>query len=187
MQIFKVIGLLTAFAGVGAQAQVTNVITDGNLAVTNEFACIPLADAQPQYTPPDFMRAVVICANDGDYETGVSLFGAALFYGMQDGDRVSDRTAPQGLDVLIGQMFGQMTPIQKDLFKQSFDSLLDTQSSIHTTFCADMKQLGKPDYFPRYMVQHGMDAVMGRVDAPLVEGFPEERNWADILLQNGCL
>ncbi len=186
MQSFKVALLLVVFVGVRAEAQVTNIVTEGNLAVTNEFGCISLAEAKASYTPPDFMRAVLICVNEGDYDAGINLFGAALFYGMQDRDRVSDRTAPQGLTVLINQTVRQMTPAQRAMFKLSIDSLMDQQSEIHADFCSDIKQLGKPDYFPRYMVQHGMAAVMGRTDAPLINGFPADANWADILQTNGC-
>ncbi len=187
MQGFKIALCVAAFFGVRAEAQVTNIVTEGNLEVTHEFGCMPLSEAKASYTPPDFLRAMLICANDGDYDTGISLFGAALFYGMHDRDRVADPTARQGLTVLIDQTLTQMSPTQKDLFKQSFDTLTDTQSDIHTAFCRDIKRLGKPDYFPRYMVQHGMAAVMGRTDAPLIEDFPEDENWADILRQNGCV
>ena len=186
MQVFKVVVCLAAVIGGSAMAQVTNIITEGNLAVTHEFGCIPLADAQPVYTPPDFMRATLICINEGDFDTGTSLFGAALFYGMQDRDRVSDRSAPQGLTVLIRQTVSQIPPNQRAQFKQSLDSLRDKQSEIHAAFCRDIKQLGKPEYFPRYMVQHGMQAVLGTSENPLIEGFPADANWSDILSTNEC-
>lgn len=178
--VFFLLALQSAFA------QITNMTTEGNLAVSNEFGCIALSEAKPSYTPPDFTRAVSICAREAAYGRGAELFGAAIMYGMQDGDRVSDRTAPQGLIVLINEMMAQLSDGERSQLKQAFDTLLDETTPAHAAFCEGMNKLGKPDYFPRYMVQHGMQAFLGNGEEPLIPGFPADENWADIRLKNGC-
>ena len=168
-------------------AQVTNLSADGNLAVTNEFGCIPLSEVKSSYTPPDFTRAITICAESQEYPRAADFLGLAIMYGMQDRDRVSDDTARQGLDVLFQNLMVQLSPEQRAGLIYAFDNVLKVNSPAHVSFCDVVTQLGKPNYYPMYMVQHGIKAFTNRSDRPLIQDFPAERNWADILVQNGCL
>jgi len=45
-------------------------------------------------------------------------------------------------------------------------------------YCTRVRKIGPPDYYPRYMVQHGMRAFTGRKSPRgLVRNFNAEKAW----------
>ncbi len=172
---------LAMLIGQAASAQVTNIETPGNLAPTRDPGCIALAQADPMLSPPDLGLGVLGCAKSGAWDRAVDLFILMQLRARFDAQRVVDRTAHQAQRVLALNVSGQFSEDGKARFQEAFTAFGGNGSPRHTAFCATMKQQGPPQHNPSYMIQHGMGAVQGTTDAPLVDGFRPGVVWGDLL------
>lgn len=154
---------------------VTNIETPGNLAPTQDIGCAKPADLRNTLTAADLYSGLAACAKAKDYKTGAFLFAMAGVYARFDTLRVADRTAHQAGTVLRMKYFDSLsTRAKKDLASQ-IEATLGQPAALAAT-CAAIRSIGAPDYYPAYMIQHGMGAVMGS-DGGLVEGFDATKAW----------
>ncbi|MCF6273852.1 MAG: hypothetical protein L3J37_11820 [Rhodobacteraceae bacterium] len=170
-----------------ATAQITNLMSEGNLVATNKFGCINLAEAKPVYTPADFTRALLICVEQERFDDAAGLFGAAMVYGMFDQDRVADETADQAILVLLGGVKNKVSEEEYRKLGVGLDQILEPLTAAHSAFCSAITSVGMPDYFPAYMVQHGMRAFTDPEAEPLVQDFPARAVWTNIMSVNSCI
>ena len=43
--------------------------------------------------------------------------------------------------------------------------------------CRDIRNIGAPKYYPKYMIQHGINAFMDKGDTGINENFNREESW----------
>jgi hypothetical protein len=158
-------------------AQIRNHFTPGNLQSTHALGCIPLERASNQYSPPDLYHGVAACLDEGNVPAAVQLHLLAETYGNFDMRRVSDRSAHQALRALWYPVFRNRDRSQREAWmKEAIRVQQDAPT--RAAMCANLRRIGPPAYYPRYMIQHGMGAFTGNdgKDA-LVPGFDAAQTW----------
>jgi hypothetical protein len=161
--------------------QVTSIEMDGNLGVTHETGCIPVARIAPEYSPADLMAGARECVGKGKFELAMRMQVIALMRGAYDTVRVTDKTAHQAVQALMLQMHSAMDERERQEMARVFVPFQDRQSSLFRELCKSAAGMAPPDYYPSYMIQHGMDAVTGRTDAPLKEDFDPQHEWDEVV------
>jgi hypothetical protein len=111
---------------------------------------------------------------------GVNLFALAGAYATFDGERVSDKSAAQAKTALIMTTFSVVSPEKKKIFSDK--TKLDTNDpSLHEALCADIEKIGAPNYYPKYMILHGIKAFTGNpYDGALVDNFDPTATWSKV-------
>ena len=179
---------LCGFAASGVRAQqIINYETEGNLESTYDIGCADSESLTNKYTPADLYRGMVKCFEKDDYGRGVILYALAGVYGRFDTFRVADATAHQATRVLQQDLFGPIEQSKKAKFGEQLQAALGSSEQLKRV-CEQVRKIGAPAYFPRYMLQHGMGTVLG--DSPerkevmgdhpkdgIVEGFDAESAW----------
>lgn len=176
---------LFVFSGwVLADSTVTNIETVGNLEPKNDVGCIKFGEVRNFYTPADLFKSSVACANTGNAKDAARLFLFARIYGSYDMARVSDISAHQSIIVLIQHAFSAMGTYANSVEKEINDNLIGKPEEF-SEFCGVIKKIGKPNYHPQYMINHGMDAFTGTKGDGLIENFNEEQVWLQTLSRCG--
>lgn len=164
---------------------ITNIRAEGSLAPTQQLACIDLKDVTAEQTPPDFFTAVSSCIAQADYDRAARIFLVASVYSRFDAQRINDKSAAGGGQVMIIRTFEKFTPEQRQTFGMAVDRLTKTPENFQA-WCSNIKRLGPPKYFPRYLILHGMAAFTN--PTPLANAmapdFDLEANWARVLETN---
>jgi hypothetical protein len=139
---------------------ITNTRAEGSLASNNNIGCIEISNVKNQYTPADMYKGVAVCMEQGNYEWAYKLYAMAGLYAKFDAERITDETARQASTVLI---INTMSPIAKE----KRDKLMEVQSVILKSpqelskLCQQVQKVGMPNYYPSYMIFHGVKAFMG--------------------------
>ena len=179
MNYFNILALLLIASTCLAAA--TNFEAEGNLESKNPVACVPAHEVAPSQTPADIVQGVKECIQQESYDSAADLLLLADVYGSFDRSRVSDPTAHQAMVVLRMQAFELLEAEAREVFVEHLQSLVAEGSDKHRAFCADVRAVGAPEYFPRYMIQHGMDAFLSSGGDPLVDGFDGAAEWERLL------
>lgn len=175
--IVSVVVGLSGIAGGVSWAQVTNYETEGNLEVTHDIGCVDSGGLKNVYNSADLYKGLAKCINDGAYERGVLLFALAGVYGRYDTLRVADPTAHQATTVLRMTYFDSLEEARKLTFLAKLKETLGTPDGLKRV-CSEVRKIGAPAYFPRYMIQHGMGAVSDDTSkGGLIDGFDSESAW----------
>lgn len=173
--------LVGLFSG-ALQAQVTNHTTPGSLEPTHDIGCASPEQLDDTHTPADLYRGLAACVEEQQYERGVLLFALAGTYGRYDTLRVADRTAHQAVVVLHMNHFDTLDDSDRQQFSETLKRTVADPVELDK-LCNEIRGIGAPTYFPRYMVQHGMAAFQGDLaNDGLVEGFDAEAAWNDSLV-----
>lgn len=163
------------------RGSITNYETTGNLQSNATLGCVPISTVTNKHTPADIYPGVAACVKAGDYEKATQLYVLAGTFGRFDQLRVSDRSARQAVTVLQLNNFADFTDEQRASFKSALLPRLDQGSSSLATLCAEVQRVGRPDYVPYYMIQHGTRAFLGSADGGLSLGFEPAQGWQDAL------
>jgi len=182
----------TGTSGLAQSAAPPKIITDrygrsenkrveGSLAPTRIIGCIPLSKVQNTYTPPDLYRGLVACISQDNYDFAVRLSALAGIYASFDAERVADKSAGQAKKVLVMNTF-EGIPQEK---KTKYIELL-TQSAkdpkLLGELCREIRKIGMPDYYPSYMILHGIKAFEGNPhDGALLKDFDSQKVWTNLL------
>jgi len=161
-------------------AVITNYETKGNLESKNDLKCIKLTEVKNTYTPADLYKAFAQCIQDNKYEDAIPLFMVAGAYGKFDSRRVADVSSHQAMTVLIMNNTASLTDEQKKKWKESLGTFTAGNSSPEfLQACNSIKHLGPPDYYPSYMIQHGMGAFTKSNGNPIVDNFNPQSAWEE--------
>lgn len=171
---------LTLFATPLA-AQVTNYEAEGNLEPTHDVGCIALEDVQPDYSPADLFLGVYQCQLQQDYDTALPLMLLGQIRGAFDAQRVSDRSAPQAIQVMLINLANAGGEPWQTGMQAAFERFGGTGSEGHTALCDFARSSGVPQHSPRYMIQHGIKAFTGQEGDGLVDDFDAEAAWDDVI------
>jgi len=159
------------------QSQITIYEAPGNLESTQDIGCVPISDLKNTYTPPDLFKGMVECLDQDNYSSAIFFFALAGTYAYYDTLRVADSTAYDALSVLIQQSLVSLNSTQKDAFQQEFQKTFGNPDNL-PALCDELMRIGAPQYYPRYMIQHGMNAFAGGNSSDeLVKGFDSDTAW----------
>ena len=163
-------------------ANITNIETQGNLEATNNVGCVGPGKLSRKFTPADLYKAAAICAQESSNKEGAFLFLLAGAYGRFDTLRVTDKSAHNALAILQMTSFRSLDESKKNQFQASIKTILGNPDAL-AAICNDVIRIGPPDYFPRYMIQHGMGAFTHDAKAGngLIEGFDANAAWSKTL------
>lgn len=139
--------------------------------------CIPLAQATNTMTPPSLFAGVAQCVAKGDYDAAARLSALAGIYLHFDVARVSDRSAAGGAAALPMLATKSASPEQKDKLVQSLGALANEPARLKSA-CSDIARIGRPAYYPQYLITEGMGAFIGEPkQGPLVPNFDAAGTW----------
>lgn len=146
--------------------------------------CMRLDQIDARHTPPALYALVADCMQRNRDADAVGLFVLAGMNSSFDALRVTDRTAGQARQILIMGLFESLPTSAHDRFETAIKDLM-AHPQQHVTLCEQVKKIGPPQYFPAYMVNHGMGAVMGALanqapPTPLKADFDAAAAWADL-------
>jgi hypothetical protein len=162
---------------------VTNMSIAGQLAAQHPVGCVSLNDLDSSRTPPDLYLGVRACIEKGDYPTSAALAALAGVESRFDAERVADKSAGQAGQVLI---MGTLNAIP-DEKRQEFQKIvtgLNADPKAMAPICHAIEKIGYPNYYPEYMVLHGINAFTAKPgDATLVADFDAPTTW-NFLLTN---
>jgi len=156
---------------------ITSYESSGNLQSTHHIGCIAPDNIKDIYTPADLYPAIVKCVRKKQYRNAAFIFGLAGVYTRFDEQRVADTSSHDVTSVYMYRFGSIFSDSQK---KQLFKSISAVMSNPHKlqTYCARIRKIGPPDYYPRYMVQHGMQAFTGeKSQGGLVKNFDPQKAW----------
>ena len=164
-----------------ARSQVTNLEAPGNLESTQSIDCGDVSTLKNTYTPPDLYGGMVKCIKAGNYAAAVEFFALAGTYSYFDGLRVVDDTAHQAHSVLLQESLESVGVTAKTAFMQALQNTLGNHDKLPAV-CRDIIHIGAPQYYPRYMVQHGMNAILDtNAGDGLVKDFDASAAWKKAL------
>lgn len=161
--------------------QIKNYEAPGNLESTRELGCVATEKLTSKSTPVELYQASLACINNREYQESAVTFALAGVYGRFDTLRVSDESAHQALSVLKMQFFSGMLPEQQNKLLASVIEMADTPKNL-AEVCNTFTRIGPPDYYPRYMIQHGLGAFnQSQADNGLIKDFNSSEAWRESL------
>jgi hypothetical protein len=177
----RIWGLAALMLTSGAQAQpeFKNYTAPGNLESTVKLGCIAQSEIKTSYNPVDLYIGAKACIDADNYERAVALFQMASIFGRYDMQRVADKTAHQAIIVGRIQILGSRPPEKIAKFQSLAKTTAQDAAKIQV-LCKDLRHIGPPTYYPRYMIQHGLNAFTSGANA-LVPDFSAAQGW-DLVL-----
>ena len=171
---------LTWMASAWTQAldpSITHYETAGNLVAKHPLLCATVDKLKNTDTPPDLYAGLVDCAKHARYEDAVYFFALAGVYSFFDAERVVDETARAAHSALTRDAMGELDQPTKDAVFAQLKATLGDPAKLPAA-CMAITRIGPPNYFPQYMVQHGLDAVNDKVKGNgLVPDFDAKTAW----------
>lgn len=139
--------------------------------------CYEQQTASTNKSPFDLWRSISTCVAEEKYEQAVYLFGLAGSLGIFDSFRVKDTSAHQAAKVLPMTAMGSFPKDKSQAFQRKVQERFSDTTN-RTALCVKYKGMPTPDYFPGYMIQHGMAAFSqtSKSDA-LVQPFNANEAW----------
>lgn len=155
--------VLCTFAGLsvcnadGSAAQNLNLTTEGNLESTRDIGCVNSAELSNQDTPADLFKGLANCIDSGAHDDGLLMLALAGVYGRYDTLRVTDVSAHQAITVLKLTYVASRDEAKKKSFSEYAAKAFRDPGNL-ARICDQVQRLGPPAYYPRYMIQHGLQA-----------------------------
>ena len=104
-----------------------------------------------------------------------------------DAARVADKTAQAAMSVLNLRIFHAMDDATRDAFQEQAIRMGDAEDTLYPRSCEIATRLGPPDYYPKYMIAHGMAAFAADAGDGMKADVDEEALWVDVMERiNGC-
>ena len=156
--ICTVIGLLLAS---NIMAGTTNYESKGNLKSETKIKLKNFSDITNKNNPVDLYTLVKVKVEQEKYAEAADIFIIAAAYGAYDASRVQDPSAHQAATILQMNLAEGLSQKKLDKFQDALDTLFHNPDQVLKI----LNKVGKPDYYPSYMVQYGMGA------------FTQNKNW----------
>lgn len=157
--------------------QITQLETAGNLESLHNIGCINRSGIKNNFTPADLYKGMLRCVQEKKVDDAIMLFALSGVYGRFDTMRVADESAHQAVTVLKNASMDAMTEPEREDFKAKMLAFMGNDEQ-HKKICREIKAIGAPDYYPRYMVQHGMSAFhSNNTGNGLIPSFNASQAW----------
>ncbi len=135
--------------------------------------CLNIEKVNSSMTPVELYTYGYYCVAENKYEEAGKLFLTGMAYGAYDRLRVKDNTAHQATSVIQMQIGSSLSEEQREKLQETMKSTMREKST-----CEMLQNIGKPSYFPAYMINHGLDAQNPQ---PIVADFDSEKGWDSTL------
>lgn len=171
----------TSMTAMSSAAPLSSEESEGR-ALSDESHCLSVSEIRSTLTPAELYGALPACVELGNFEQASFLYGLAGVYGRFDSLRVADASAHQILPALKNAAFAAITAKQKSAFQAYAGALFD-DANRREELCKQVAQVGPPQYYPKYMILHGLDAVTGSIpdDGVIVRTFNPQLAWKQSL------
>jgi Protein of unknown function (DUF3617) len=161
--------------------KVTDMTVAGQLAAKNPLGCVPLNSVDNTHTPPDLYLGVSACIQKDDYRAAAALFALAGVESRFDAARVLDKSAGQAGQVLIVNTFNGLAQEKRDKFGKTVGELAADPQAMASA-CGAIRKIGHPNYYPEYMVLHGINAFTAKAgNATMEPNFDADTTWNSLL------
>ncbi|MBX7142989.1 MAG: hypothetical protein K1X79_00910 [Oligoflexia bacterium] len=163
------------------QGNTTNYEASGNLEVTHKLECLPSSKLSNEYTAADLYHGLSKCLEKEDYKDAAFLFAIAGAYARFDQLRVADESARQAATVLRMNYFDPFSKENKMTLMGVLKQDLGSPDGLAAT-CKEVRRIGIPNYYPRYMIQHGLGAFGKDAGADgLIKDFNSNKGFEEAL------
>ncbi|GAA6186804.1 hypothetical protein [Aliiglaciecola sp. NS0011-25] len=142
--------------------------------------CIDKNSLNQTISPVDLYPSIKQCIIDGEDELAIYNYVLASAYGIYDSKRVVDATAHQAINIIQKHSIWSLTALEQDKFQQKLTAFIESPESMQAA-CDFIQNLGKPQYIPDYMIEHGVKKLTEENPDGLANNFSEESNWSSIL------
>lgn len=176
-KLFIVALSIVGISQINAQ-QIISIEAAGNLESPKPIACINLSQVTNENNPADILNGMQECIKLKDYTNAAKLFAIAGVYGTYDTYRVKDKSAHQALLVLQLNILEDMDETVKNSLLESLEKVLKEGSENLNEVCQTIRKIGIPKYYPKYMIQHGMQAFAQNEGNGLNEKFDSQKSWS---------
>jgi hypothetical protein len=148
--------LVTACAGTpsGSPEVDGRTATESAAPAAVEGSCTPVSQLGNKVAPPEIYDHMVECARLSKYREGAFLFALAGTYSYYDALRVADAGKHAAHTALIRQSMAKLKSAKKNELKDEIRKSLSNQDKL-TEVCKEVKDVGPPNYQPRYMAGNG--------------------------------
>lgn len=163
--------------------KIISIEAEGNLESPNPLGCVNLSDVTSDNNPADILNGMEKCIELGEYEKAAKLFAIAGVYGKYDTFRVKDKSAHQAILVLQQNILLNVNETDKNNLMKSLEKELELGSENLNIICQTIQKVGIPEYYPKYMVQHGIQAFLDNDGDGLNEEFDSKESW-NLALKN---
>ena len=137
-----------------------------------------MSDSVASLNPADLASGILECYKNDDVAKALDMFWVMRIRAFFDAKRVNDESAGAAMGMLQTELFG----ITGEDFLIKMQNLLDQDSeTFFNRLCSTMKTLGPPDYYPEYMILHGMNAFLGVEGDGLKPDFKIDLEWNKII------
>lgn len=124
---------------------------------------------------------VKTCIQQDDYRGAAELFALAGVESRFDAERVLDKSAGQAGQVLIMDTFNGLPDEKRTKFSTAVSELAADTTALSQT-CSRIRTMGFPNYYPQYMVLHGIRAFTAKPGDPtLVATSDPAAAWDSLL------
>ncbi|MFT4172015.1 MAG: hypothetical protein QM639_05615 [Rhodocyclaceae bacterium] len=138
--------------------------------------CEKPARLHNRLTPADLYPGMARCLEQEAYTDAVVIFALAGAYSHYDAQRVADATARQAHAVLLRNTLAPLDAVKQKRFLAELRQTMSKQERLQPV-CREVARIGPPDYYPRYMIQHGQSAMVTGYDDGLRPDFDREAAW----------
>ncbi len=177
MKNLFIIALLTfGINFINAQTNVS-IEAKGNLESPKPCGCVDLLEVTNENNPADILNGMGKCIELKQFEKAARLFAIAGVYGKYDTYRVKDKSAHQALLVLQQSILLNIDESDKNNLIDSLNKELKSGSKELSDICQAIQQVGIPKYYPKYMIQHGIQAFTENEGNGLIEEFNSSESW----------
>ncbi|MBU6267117.1 MAG: hypothetical protein KGN34_06225 [Sphingomonadales bacterium] len=152
---------------------------EGTYQPPGQPACIAFAQPAARYDPVDLYKAARACIAAGRFVDAVPLYTLAEVYGRYDALRVVDSTTHAAAAAARTTVFADVIEADHAAFNAAAQQRMSPAAL--PQLCADLRGVGPPAYYPRYMIQHGERAFSGVSGDGLVPGFDSAAAWTRAL------
>ena len=178
--LFKFLIVFTFFCS-PSLAGITQYSIEGNLEPKKNPGCLTMSEAVSSLNPADLTLGILECYKNDDVNKALDMFWVMKIRGFFDAKRVNDISAGAAIGMLQAELFG----ITGENFLIEMQNLLDQDTAkFFNRLCTTMKVLGPPDYYPEYMILHGMNAFLGIEGDGLKPDFNIEVEWNKVIKTN---
>jgi hypothetical protein len=161
--------------------QVVDYEAPGNLQSTHRVGCVEAGKLVSTYTPADLFPSIPECISQNRIHDAATIYALAGVYGRYDQARVADESAHQAMSVLGLRYIYPLPKPDQDRFSAEITRMSE-EPKAHAAFCRDILAVGRPNYHPAYMIQHGIGAFEGTPTKDgLVARFDPAATWKKVL------
>lgn len=144
------------------------------------LGCIASSAIDSSMTPVELYASMEACARAARPADAMFLFAIAGAYGRFDTFRVADRSAHGAVTIVRQAHVDAVPPDQWQPVQQNQLSTSGDPAAL-ARMCGEIRRIGRPMYYPTYMIQHGMRMFTGNSEPPLVSPFDPSAAWSRAL------